>query len=1045
MARGVTCRECGCLNFSSEHEVCDKCRSQTLTFRPTARRLTASTSNAMRSEDSDGRAHSNGKKRRIENASKKTQEDTEMREREKTKKQPDVIDLISDEEEEEEEGIVVAQQVARQSLSTTRREEEEEEKNEANNEPRALFQSRVFSSVAFAASDFPSMEEATQMRKKAASQRLPHSQPTSRKAAIAAGGRGQDKPAAGVPRAAEKTVDPRPAEPRPPPAIVEDDKEKTAVTVTPHTEKKEKAEGEKVAAPAATPSTAAAASPFTAGAAAKVEGKLLKQPEEKVKEEDPLVHSRVLDAIEFKASDFATVFEGLAVARRSHPPASSSVTSTYVGPAAIAPTVPTGPKANEVPGPARAATVASTTTPAPSSTTTKTTSEAKATGTPAESAARKVPTTTAPAPAPAQSSATPPSTTTLQSVWKAPATSAQPVSAKATLTPATATPSTKATPTLIRPSSAPGSSGKLVVSQTTLSKSSPAPVPPKSASTTPVSMAMKSTSTTIPGTKPAAATAAVAAVSAAAGGSAATKASSTLATNSNQTQANGSVNVLLPKKKHPEGIKRADKGKRHTKPSPIDVNTSAEADGVEFVKVNAAPLGVLPVEVPVLGYCSPEFLAFMRECGDEDGDEDDDPEEVSRSQLKLLDVVDLTNLSDSEDSEAESPLPTPRDGTPLKSLPANGQAAAAVGNQSTATANASGTGTWYVPTLESERKRTQPEKVMCELCEEKGLPYRLIRCPTCTKYYHKKCAKENGDENVCWNCDLGSLIDDSELDEEHAKHNSEYLAYLKAIRRSSSSPEDGEDDQEEEDDENEDQEGEEGGGEDDVEMKSPAEGGEGSNPFSEGGTKHGGRWKEFVGDATGDIDASYLEVTNRIAEELRDEEKRRVYSRGFVSREEFEAQMTEVEEYYISEEARLQQLEREKALEAKKAADARKAAEQASNGGQLADSSASENNAASVPASIVQDGANAGGAVNNAVAQPSTTTPVAPLPSAVNAPTTTTTAPVAVPIATHSTAPHLVTPTTARTAVPAPALVPVPTPAFAAAFWAAFATPPSKP
>ncbi|KAL4172165.1 Chromatin assembly factor 1, subunit A [Phytophthora ramorum] len=393
-------------------------------------------------------------------------------------------------------------------------------------------------------------------------------------------------------------------------------------------------------------------------------------------------------------------------------------------------------------------------------------------------------------------------------------------------------------------------------------------------------------------------------------------------------------------------MKRTDEAQQRTKPSPI-VTDSADGDAVLFVKVNAAPLEMTPVEPPILGYCSPEFLAFMRECGDEDAEEDDDPEEVSRSQLKLLDVVDLTNLSDSEDSDAESPMPTPRasvatTATLKQGLPANTQMKGTGLPVAIPTTPVSGNRTWYVPTLGSERTRTRPEKVMCELCEETGLPSRLVRCPTCTKYFHRKCARENGDENVCWNCELGSMIDDSELDEEHAKHNSEYLAYLRAIRRSAS-PDDGEgvdeeeEEEQEEDDEHQDGESEDATGDGDVEMASPAEGGEDGNPVSDeiSMKSAGTRWKEFIGGATADVEASYHEVTKRIAEELRDEEKRQIYSRGFVSRDEFEAQMAEVEEYYISEEARLQQLEREKALEGRKAAEARRAhaaAEQAALG-----------------------------------------------------------------------------------------------------------------
>ncbi|KAH7462084.1 uncharacterized protein KRP23_13946 [Phytophthora ramorum] len=211
-----------------------------------------------------------------------------------------------------------------------------------------------------------------------------------------------------------------------------------------------------------------------------------------------------------------------------------------------------------------------------------------------------------------------------------------------------------------------------------------------------------------------------------------------------------------------------------------------------------------PVEPPILGYCSPEFLAFMRECGDEDAEEDDDPEEVSRSQLKLLDVVDLTNLSDSEDSDAESPMPTPRasvatTATLKQGLPANTQMKGTGLPVAIPTTPVSGNRTWYVPTLGmSVREHAQ----------------------------RRKCARENGDENVCWNCELGSMIDDSELDEEHAKHNSEYLAYLRAIRRSAS-PDDGEgvdeeeEEEQEEDDEHQDGESEDATGDGDVEMASP--------------------------------------------------------------------------------------------------------------------------------------------------------------------------------------------------------------------------------
>ncbi|KAG3134187.1 hypothetical protein PI124_g19530 [Phytophthora idaei] len=1017
-ARGVTCRECGCLNFSSEHEVCDKCRSKALTFRPTARRLATSsgTSSSQRGEDSGSRVHSIGKKRRFDetkNASNKNNEDKDKREHERpapappaaavaAKKQPDVIDLISSDEEEES---VVVKKVITESLKTTRREEEKEE----DGGDRVLFQSRVFPTVTFAASDFPSLEEGTQMRKKAVETGFSHSQPTGGKAVITGGKSGQEKasqPTPAVSRVAEETIEPKSAVSRPPP-IEEKEVKKTTIAATTGKKTAEKVEETK---------STNVESKVDSATASKVEAQQTEEKAVSSEEEDPFFfQSRVFDAVEFSTSDFATVFDGLAVARRSHPPASSSsnaATSTSVGPAASEPKLSAGRKAREVTGSAKPTMVpASTATPAPSSTTAKTNPEVKPAPSSKEYPVPKRPITTTTTAA-ANTTTSFPNAKVPQAVSKAPATSAPtttmqpPLSAiptrKPTVvtppakapstqsTPAAATPSTKPESTPRQVNSASGVAVKPVVTTMAPTKSSPAPVVAKTAPATPMATTVKATAETT--TKPAAAPVPVAVAE-----SAALKESAAILS---QTQANGSANVLLPKKKHPEGVQRTDEEKQRSEPAPVTVKTSANGDGVEFVKVNAAPCELLPVEPPVLGYCSPEFLAFMRECGGDDGDEDDDPEEVSRSQLKLLDVVDLTNLSDSEDSDAESPSPTPRGDTPHENLPANGQPGSVSQSAGVAIVKVSGTGAWYVPTLDSERKRSQPEK----------------------------CAKENGDENVCWNCELGSMIDDSELDEEHAKHNSEYLAYLKAIRRSPS-PEDDGNKEEEQGGDNQEQDGETAAGEEDAKMASPAEGGEDSE--ANNATKAGKRWMEFIGDATADIDTSYHEVTNRIAEELRDEEKSRFYSRGFVSREEFEAQMTEVEEYYINEEARLQQLEREKAIEAKKAAEARKAqetAEQAANGEQPVGSSATESNEPSAPTPV------GGGVTNNVVLPPSSA--VAP-PSAPNGPTTVTTAPIAVP----STPSHPAVPSATRPAVPPPSLVPVgvPTTGFSAAFRAAVA------
>ncbi|KAL4102096.1 Chromatin assembly factor 1, subunit A [Phytophthora ramorum] len=931
-ARGVTCRTCGCLNFSSEHEECDKCRSKTAVSRRSdqAKSHTSASTNRLR-EDA---VHSNGKKRRYE----------ETKNTSKKRPQPDVIDLISDDEEDQ----VVVQK------ATSRREKENH--GDASGQ-RELFQSRVFPTVFFKESDFPSMEQVAVMRKHAADGGAARSHPAAANAVKAV----VSQPMQVIRPAQAKPVDPKSVEPRPPPA---DKKEQGKAKLT------DSGEATGIEAPASTAPTDAAvknAVQLETGAV---------QVVSRSEEEDPFFQSRAFDAVEFQASDFVTVFDGLAVARRSQPPAlkanssasSKATSSTSVGPAAA--TVSAGPSANEVMGLEAPST-------APPDTTKTPISEAKPAANAATNPIKAPGVLTVPslktvvaapaAPTPAQSSAPPappPSSNPPR-----PASKPDLVSPTvAVLPPAVLKP----TPVHVAPTfSKPAQGSSAVMPTTSQVKTKVAAVaktgiPPTPASPpVPTEVAQTAMISGVPSISlsvPAAATSRLAPVttnpstnaaaipySSAEGIAivkpAATKVSSPTNRNADMTKAGTFTNVLLPKKKHPEGMKRTNEAQQRTKPSPI-VTDSADGDAVLFVKVNAAPLEMTPVEPPILGYCSPEFLAFMRECGDEDAEEDDDPEEVSRSQLKLLDVVDLTNLSDSEDSDAESPMPTPRasvatTATLKQGLPANTQMKGTGLPVAIPTTPVSGNRTWYVPTLGSERTRTRPEKVMCELCEETGLPSRLVRCPTCTKYFHRKCARENGDENVCWNCELGSMIDDSELDEEHAKHNSEYLAYLRAIRRSAS-PDDGEgvdeeEEEQEEDDEHQDGESEDATGDGDVEMASPAEGGEDGNPVSDeiSMKSAGTRWKEFIGGATADVEASYHEVTKRIAEELRDEEKRQIYSRGFVSRDEFEAQMAEVEEYYISEEARLQQLEREKALEGRKAAEARRAqaaAEQAALG-----------------------------------------------------------------------------------------------------------------
>lgn len=440
--------------------------------------------------------------------------------------------------------------------------------------------------------------------------------------------------------------------------------------------------------------------------------------------------------------------------------------------------------------------------------------------------------------------------------------------------------------------------------------------------------------------------------------------------------------MSLPKKTTP------DEQEQGSKPTPEPTEAKKSPAPVPPVAPSTASSAASPaaveefvVERPVLGYCSPEFLAFMRECCTDDDADNESAEET------LLEVIDLTNLSDSEDSDGESPLATPRNGAQQS----NGAAAAHPAG-TVALAHVSGSGTWFVPSLGAERKRTRPERVICALCEESGTAHMLIRCPTCTKYYHKRCARENGDETICWNCELGSMIDDSELDEEHAKHNNEYLAYLKYLRdkQQSSSPDE---------EVVKEEQGVVGEEEDKTEE---TVNGEENNPFAEGSsTSASQRWKAFIGDITADVDDNFHEITTRIDAELRSEQLRAIYSRGFVNKEEFEAQMADVEEFYIREEERLQQLEREKAAQR-----AQEAAANAVNGEQAAETR---------PNGTVTEGQVEGQVPPAPATTPFNSTPQVAVPTSV-APT---------PQVVVTTAQESVPPTTQQTVVPPP--VPAPT------------------
>ncbi|TMW67209.1 hypothetical protein Poli38472_012325 [Pythium oligandrum] len=326
-----------------------------------------------------------------------------------------------------------------------------------------------------------------------------------------------------------------------------------------------------------------------------------------------------------------------------------------------------------------------------------------------------------------------------------------------------------------------------------------------------------------------------------------------------------------------------------TATAPVASASSAPQNGLSFV-----------ISKPALGFCASELLGFMR-----DDDEEDDEEQA---RAELLEVVDLTHLSDeSEDEEDDEDDEESGRATPEPaSLTSRPNAAAAASAASPEASSSSENRSQTAQIEPAKRRRASRPMETCVLCEEKRWTKTLIRCENCAKYYHKRCAKEYGDDTVCWNCELNGMIDDSELTEDHRD---EVVGMLSTLRRSSES--DGEEDAAQHEEE---EEKDEAGDVPRVEETEPP-----IAVLSSKATRSMRRWKEFLDVSTAKLDASYEETTKRISEELQDGRRRARYSKGFASKESFEAAMNEVMDEY----ADLQdQLDRETREEKAKAASA---------------------------------------------------------------------------------------------------------------------------
>ncbi|CEG47246.1 Zinc finger, RING/FYVE/PHD-type [Plasmopara halstedii] len=994
-ALGVTCLECGCLNFSSTHEKCDQCRSKVVTFRPTVRRLSSSSGiiNDQNRKSPVTRVTSPSKKRRYNQIKHDSRKESVVKSTQEKKKNvkvaiklPDVIDLISDDEIDDNKVHQVADnkvhQVAEVSVKIVKQDKKEQKADDT--EDTQLIESRVFPIVTFVEHDFPSVGEGMQMRKKTIKQTPSLMTLMDQKVRTTIG---QEKVSKSILRSSvaesrlsNVTGDQKSIESRHSPMILDVQNVEAKVQTLGLTATALNYDGRNNNG---TNFLLRDSNLKLATNVASTSAKDKETDHTDLSKLDLFFQSRVFDTVEFKVSDFRTVFHGLALARRSHPkPPSSDVSlSRHVKPAACSTVnsviVEAEAMTNDVEVPFTESSIPSISTANGDSIAASVENPASKIFTPtAETATNTLASACHATTLELFSTAVQSLSATISSEPEAAIVPLQPFKASNTQSP----PDTSTLLTPLKKTLSPNiaSSPKQTSSPPGMTKSAELAQNEVSASVPPKSVLPTNELTTKTGSRPVRSVGINFISSSDArkdSSGSQTKANpsliiakrrrigdeqqrrvaenrtsqissieaKTLGDTNSVSESHRAANptVLVAKKRRVANVLQQRGFEKQLLQFPVS-KTLAEPDSIGVVKDHASALKTLPVEPPVLGYCRPEFLAFMRVCGDVGADEEVNFEKSSRSQLRLLDVVDLTHLSDSDDSDE---LPNHRHEINSNSLLNIDDAINLTSNGSVSDSKKS-----YVPAIESERKRTQPERAICELCEEKVARYRLIQCPKCTKFYHLKCAKDNGDENVCWNCELGSLIDDSELDEEHAKHTSEYLTYLKALRNQSPP---GTEDESDDDSEQ---------GEDDINVANISEEEKVSTVADGNNAKTAGKiWMEFLGDVTADVDASFHEITNRIAEELRDKDKKSLYSRGFVSREEFEAQMNEVENYYIGEEARLQQLEREKALEAKKVIEARivQAEVELANGGQqLAITENIDSNAPTVPAAGDQNGSN---------------------------------------------------------------------------------------
>lgn len=411
--------------------------------------------------------------------------------------------------------------------------------------------------------------------------------------------------------------------------------------------------------------------------------------------------------------------------------------------------------------------------------------------------------------------------------------------------------------------------------------------------------------------------------------------------------------VLLPRKKTPENtvspVARSNTG--------TEVVRATESASGSVAKVETAaqrlPAVIEPIaKPPLLGSCSADFLSFMKELVEGDDDDDD---ETRKLHSQLLEVVDLTNLTDSSDDDdddsdgyviSEPPMPTgvshvgvsgphpPISGLvhPASSLSSTGAAGFLAGPALLPASATPAVGT-EMPRLDHRRTVRQLEP--CVICEEKRWVKTMIHCAQCTKYYHKKCAKEYGDDTICWNCELDGMIDDSEVTETSRDEVIGMLSTLRPVSSDDEDDDDGNDDGEE--DEEGDDEHDDSAETEDADLAASTsnnnsderrrDDGTGAGPRSSSQlpgstTKAMQRWKAFLDVSTSTVDKSFQAVTSKIVTELQSPELKAKYSKGFTTPETFQAAISEVLDSYANLQDRLDREAREKAKTASSAAEA---------------------------------------------------------------------------------------------------------------------------